>query len=242
MLRSIVRSLAVAATLALPALASAQPDGSLAPFRRAPRSYLGINFTVGQPLGQFSDFIDNGYGVSGNFVYNFDEHGVAGLRIDGTYLNYGNEKKRACLSTTIGCRVTVDVNTSNNIVMFGVGPQISVPSGPIQPYLAGTVGLTYFFTESSVEGTSDSSPFAQTTNQDFATFGWTGIGGVRIPVHPGRQPVMIDFGVRYNGNGKAEYLRKGSIVDNPDGSITVNRIRSDANLLTYHVGVVIGIR
>ena len=40
---------------------------------------------------------------------------------------------------------------------------------------------------------------------------------------------------------QAEYLREGDIQDNPDGSITLFPVRSDTDLLTFHVGFSVGI-
>ncbi len=55
----------------------------------------------------------------------------------------------------------------------------------------------------------------------------------------GRHPVSLDFSVQSTYNGEAEYLRRGGVRDNPDGSITVFPIRSDANLLSFRVGVAV---
>ena len=237
----LTRSLAVAALALVPAAAQAQLL-TLRDNEFGPRMRFGINFTVAQPLEEFSDYVNTGFGATGSFTYKLDRRGIFGIRLDGGFLQYDNEKKRVCVSSTIGCRVQVDLTTSNNIFVLGIGPELSVPSGFIRPYVSGSVGLAYFFTESSVEGTrNDDQPFASTTNYDDGKLAYTGTAGVLIPVRAGRQPVFIDFGARYHRNGEMRYLRKGSIIDNPDGSITINPIRSEANLLTYHLGVQVGI-
>ena len=41
--------------------------------------------------------------------------------------------------------------------------------------------------------------------------------------------------------GSGEYLREGGIVDNPDGSITLNPIHSEANVVLIQIGVRAGI-
>ncbi len=167
-----------------------------------------------------------------------DRSGALLLRIEGGYLRYGHERKRACL---ISCRITVDVNTDNNIMVFGIGPQLMVPVGFLRPYVTGTAGLSYFFTQSSLEGSNDSSPFAETKNFDDVVFAWTGGGGLQIPVREGLKPILIDLGVRYHKNGEASYLREGSITDNPDGSTTITPIRSQTNFLSIHLGVMFGL-
>jgi hypothetical protein len=48
---------------------------------------------------------------------------------------------------------------------------------------------------------------------------------------------MIDVGARYHGNGEARYLRKGDIIDNPDGSVELDPQQSETNLWTIQLGV-----
>jgi hypothetical protein len=136
--------------------------------------------------------------------------------------------------------VNVDVNTDHDILFAGVGPQISVPAGFFRPYINATAGVSYFFTHSSVSGDNSGENLFDTTNHDDAVFALTGGGGFLIPLSMRRTPVLLDVGATYHRNGEATYLRKGSIVDNPDGSITISPIRSEANFMTYRIGVSIG--
>lgn len=244
-MRSLRPFAALGALLALPAAAGAQilqpPASQPASEVAIPRHSFGLDVTVGQPLGEFSTFINEGYGVGGHYLLRIDRRGILGLRVQGGFLTYGRENNRVCLSTTVGCRIVVDVSTTNNIISGGVGPQLQLPTGPVRPYVAATGGFSYFFTRSSVEGSNEDFDFASTTNQDDGTLAWTGMGGFLIPLRSGREPIMLDLGVRYNGNGRAEYLRRGSIRDLPDGNIEVTPIRSETNLVSYHIGVTVGV-
>jgi len=230
----------LATALALPQVAHAQLFEVQKP-QQPSRAFLGIGLEISQPVGEFDRYVDAGFGVGGHFVWAVDRARVFGIRVGGGFVQYGHERKRVPLSSTIGGRILVDVNTDNNIVTFGVGPQIMVPSGPVRPYVNGSAGLAYFATQSSVEGSANSEPFASTTNFDDATFAWSGGGGLYIPVRHGNRPISIDLGVQYHANGEARYLREGSIEDNPDGSISFSPIRSETNFLIYHIGVSFGI-
>src|SRR5574340_1479763 len=210
--------------LAHPLGAQEAPRG-LVPIQPA-RSWAGIALLFALPQDEFRTYVKNGWGLGLDVEVPVAHSPVFQLRFEGAIVQYGNERKRACLSYTIGCRITVDVNTSNNIILFGVGPQVVVPRGAVRPYLNATAGASYFFTRSSVEGTSDLQPFAESTNFDDFIFSWTGGGGVYIDVRRGRKPIAIDLDARYHGNGRTSYLREGSISDNPDGSITITPIRS----------------
>lgn len=239
--RTFGASVALAAFSATVTTVAAQPDRTRRADTSLPRAYGDITFTVSQPLGAFNDFISEGYGVSGGVVWNLDRDRVFGIRLDGGFVQYDSEKKRACVSTTIGCRIEVDVNTANDIVFAGIGPQITVPAGPVRPYLNATGGFSYFYTHSSVSGRDRYDDQFDTTNHDDAVFALTGGGGILIPLSMRRTPVLLDLGATYHRNGEATYLRRGSITDNPDGTIVVTPIRSEANFITYRIGVSIGV-
>ena len=230
---SVLSAFAATSTLAAQTASVQRSNNTL------PRGYGDINFAVSQPLGAFNDFIGQGYGLTGGFVWNFDKDRVFGLRAEGGFVQYGNERTGICLVT---CRVPVDVNTSNDIAFGGIGPQITVPAGPLRPYLNATAGFSYFFTHSSVSGENDyDNNYFDATNHDDAVFALTGGGGFLIPLSMRRTPILLDLGATFHRNGEATYLRKGSIKDNPDGSIEITPIRSEANFVTYRIGVSIGI-
>ena len=203
------------------------------------RGYGDLNFAVSQPIGDFGDFIGTGYGLTGGFVWNLDRDRVFGIRAEGGFVQYGSETIGGCL---VSCRVPVDVTTSNDIAFGGIGPQISVPVGLFRPYINATAGFTYFFTHSSISDTDeyDSGAYDH-TNHDDIVFALTGGGGVLIPISMRTVPVLLDLGATVHRNGQATYLRKGSIRDLPDGSIVINPIRSEANFVTYKIGISIGI-
>lgn len=219
----------------LPIIAQQAPTGP-------PRFHAGLSGAVAQPVGEFGDYVDVGGGVHGFFRLNLDERGIAGLRLHGGFLNYGNETKRVCLSATVGCRIEVDLTTSNNIFLLGLGPELGLPLGPARLYGGASIGLSWFSTDSNVEGSSDQETFASTTNYSDGGFAWTAGGGIEITIAHARQmPISIDFGLSYQGNGKREYLTEGGITDLPDGSIELDVHRSDADFLLWRLGVSVGI-
>lgn len=209
--------------------------------RRPSGLYAGGSFNYARPQGEFSDFVEQGFGGDVHLLFQPAARGPVGLRLDAGFLTYGHERMRVPLSSTIGGRITVDVNTSNNIAFVGLGPQIGVPDGRLRPYVGGFAGFTYLYTESSVEGRDDDQAFARTTNLDDATFAYGGRAGIYVPLSHGASPVSLDLGVAYLNSGEAEYLREGDIVDNPNGSISFTPSRSDTDLLTFRAGVTVGI-
>jgi opacity protein-like surface antigen len=210
-----------------------------------PRFQGGLSFTAAQPLGAFHQYVDDGIGVGGHALYRVDREGAFALRLDGGYVNYGRETVQLPLSSRPGGgRVGLDVTTTNNIFWLGVGPHLMMPRGPVRPYVNATAGLSYFATLSSVKGRSDGDSFANDTNFDDTRFSWGGGAGVLVPVHrSARTLAFLDIGARYHNNGSdVRYLREGGVRDLPDGSIQLNPIRSRADLVTWHIGVSVGVR
>lgn len=219
--------------LALSTTASPARAQGLRPVRTAD-THLGLAGLLAQPTGEFADYVGLGGGVAAHVVWT--PGGVLGLRADASYLIYGRETRRYQLVPL----VDVDVTTTNQIAGFQLGPQITLGTDAAQVYGFGELGVSYFVTSSSVEGSGNIEPFANTTNFDDVTFATSAGGGVRLRVSHGRVPVALDLGARYLHNGRARYLREGSIVITGN-TVTYTPIESQTNLIIYHLGVTVGL-
>jgi opacity protein-like surface antigen len=235
-------ALAAAAALGCGSLDAAAQEPPPEPERTPPAEqeegptlavYWGLYGDYARAVGEFSDYVRHGGGMSGFAALPLGAGSPLALRADAGVLIYGSERQRMCLGN---CRIQVDVTTTNTILYLNAGPQLIVPAGRVRPYINTAVGLAAFSTGSQVEGSSGSQePFASTTHQNDVTFQWLAGAGVVVPFRPGG--VGLDVSVRYHGNGQVEYLTKGDIQDNPDGSITITPRRSQANLLTFRIGI-----
>ena len=217
---------------ALPAEAQRRPD---------PVGTFGLGFLGADPQGAMGRVVDDGWGGQLYGTWPLDRSGRVRIRGDLGFLIYGHERQRLCFGGQVGCRIEVDLNTTNSIAFGGLGPEVVLATGAVQPYLNGSVGFSWFATTSSISGSEDFDDFANTTNFSDAVLAWRYGGGLRIRVADGRRPVWIDLGLERHENGVAEYLTRGDIQDNPDGSITVFPTRSEADLLAFRLGVTIGI-
>jgi hypothetical protein len=241
-MRYSTRTALMLAMLLAPAVATAQvfsvdrdDDREPVGTRRSP-VLAGISFTYAVPQAEFRNNVRQGFGGDGNVHFKLDRRGIASLGAELGFLTYGRETQRVPLSNTIGGRINVDLTTSNNIFWMGLGPQFVVPSGPVRPYVNGTAGFAFFWTESSVRGRWDDEDFASTNNYDDLTFAWTGGAGILIPVGASRQGA-IDFGVRYHGNGNTRYLKRGDIIDLPNGNVQLRINEGETPLLMWRLGV-----
>jgi opacity protein-like surface antigen len=229
----LVRGMAVMAALAS-AASGAQAQNNW----ESPDAFVDLTFFGVEPVGEFARNVDGGWGLGIGGRFPMDSRGILSMRADAGFINYGHERFRQC---SVTCRVGLDVETNNNILFLGVGPELAAPLGPIRPYVGVEGGLGYFVTSSSIGGDRNYNSFASSTNFDDAVFQWRGRGGIQFRLSGGRTPVFLDLGGEYHRNGIAEYLREGDIVDEPDGSVTLFTTRSEANLWTFRLGVSIGV-
>lgn len=202
---------------------------------------LDVGAQVARPIGDFRTNVKDAWGIGAAVRHHFRRFRPLGLRGDVAFLNYGNERKRVPLSPSIN-RVLVDMTTSNNIAIFSGGPELTLTSGPIHPYAYGFAGYSYFYTESSVGSDDNGDAFARSTNfgdGGLAT-GWG--GGVRVPLRVRRADIAIDAGARRTINGTRNYLRRGDIRDQPDGSMQFNSRTTDADFWQFQLGASLSFR
>ena len=201
----------------------------------------GAGFVIALPQGDFGNAVDAGYGGQLFGTFNVTGNGLLRLRFDAGWLQYGSEKFQGCFSRTVGCRVKVDVVTTNQIGFLSAGPELMLPSGFVRPYVNGGLGLTYFTTASHVPGGQEA--IASTDHLEDGVFAVSGGAGLYIPIALSKTaPLAIDLSARYYHNGRASYLREGDIRDNPDGTISFEPRRTEADLITLQLGVSVGFR
>lgn len=216
-----------------------------APAIHAQHLQASINFLLGQPQNEFQDNVEDlGFGLGGNFGYHFGTSPIM-IGAEVQYMIYGSQTRREPFNDNIP-DVTVEVETSNNILLFHALARLQSPSGTFRPYLDGLLGLNYFFTETSVRDEDGfDEPIASSTNQEDVALSYGAGGGVMLQVHKSRHPetggvrlreVLIDFRIRYLFGGEATYLKEGSITVN-NGQLAIDALRSRTDLLTYQLGV-----
>lgn len=226
-----LRRIGLGGALAIGALA-ATAGAADAQARYGPGGAVYLNFVVADALGDFGYAIDRGYGVEVGAGLPIAADGHLRLRLDGGFSVYGLERVTYC---EFGCRVGSTVTTANSIFYGGIGPEIVFGSGKIRPYVHGSAGLSWFVTSSSLDDRGGFGPRLDTTNFSDTVVSWRAGGGIRFAV--GRGPVFIDLGATLHDNQFATYLTNGDIVDNPDGTVTLLPNYSDADLLSFKMGV-----
>jgi hypothetical protein len=188
------------------------------------------------PQGEFGRFVRTGFAGSAHAVVGLETSNTLAIRFEGSFANYGRERFSVPTFPTTG-RVWSDVSTTNNVATFGIGPQLQIASGPIQPYVNGFVGMGYFYTTSSVHG-----PWAwgSSLNFDDVRLGYGFGGGLGIALGP-RSNVVLTMDAQYRSHDNVQYLREGGIVDDGFGGVYIDPIISNADFLTFQLGASVGL-
>jgi hypothetical protein len=226
---------ALAASLLIAAApAAAQQEQAVERWR------MGGGVSLLHPQGSFAEAAGVGVGISGHAVYRLDPGGILGIRLGGMAAGYGQDRRRTQLSSTIGGRILVDVVTTNNLAVLGLGPQVELPLVGVRPYLHGQAGIAFLSTDSRIRSAypgSRDERIGMTRHHGSATTALGAGGGVRVPLRMGRTPATVELGVAGLRTGEVEYLGRDDIVDNPDGSITLHPRRDRVEALTYSLGI-----
>ena len=228
----------VEVTLAIGALFSFS-GSSEAQRPEGPIGFVGLSFVAANAVGDLGSFVDQGYGLQLEGAAPVTAGGHLRLRADLGFLIYGLERQQLC-DGWFGCRVGPDLTTTNSIFYGGIGPELALTTGVIEPYINASAGLSYFVTTSSLDDNDGLGPYLETTNYSDLVYAWKAGAGIRLRVGNGRRPVFLDFGVERHDNGVANFLTVGDIVDYDDGSIDVFPNRSEADLVTFRLGVSVG--
>jgi hypothetical protein len=205
---------------------------------------------IGSPQGDFSQKVDHtGIGIGGYFGVLIPNSPVM-IGGDLGFLIYGNEDRKEPFSTTIP-DVTVDVETSNNIVLGHLLLRVQAPVGAIRPYADGLFGFNYLFTQTRIENEKGfNEEIASSTNFDDFTLSYGFGGGLQIRVYDGTKKInqnpqkrnitaaFIDLRIRYMNGGEAEYLKEGSIR-REGGDVAYDVEQSTTDLFIFQIGAVL---
>ena len=205
---------------------------------------VDVNLLLGFPQGEFKEHVDQlGFGADIFAGIGLGRTPVVfGIEFGG--MIYGYERRNEPFSTTIP-DVTVDVETSNNILLGHFVLRLQPASGAVRPYIDGLFGVKYLFTETRIEneGFTGDEPIAVSTNFDDAALSYGAGGGIDIMIVRGRTSdgnkpftLSINLGIRYLLGAEAEYLKEGSIR-RESGRVSYDVKRSKTDLLLPQLGV-----
>ena len=208
------------------------------------RYTVGLAGAYGQPLDEFADNVKRGFGLDGFGTLGLDSQGIFSLKAELGYIRYNRKSEPFLASTGFGY-VELESETTSGVLMLGAGPQLTLPSGPLRPYLGGTIGFARFATNTGIVIPSYASNSGQketlydeTVSSDFI-LSLTASGGLRFELPFMGRGVLADLGVRWHRNGEAEYVSSEGVSYSGTGEPTITATRGEADFLVYRLGIVI---
>jgi hypothetical protein len=221
-----------------PRLAAAQ---SAEPIPRGPRVGrwgVGAGLVYAQSVGALRQNVQGGIGFGGQALFHLDPWGALGLRADFESVGYSQDTQDAPLYGAGGW-FSAQQQTSYNLVVASIGPELALQLGPVRPYVNAAIGFVNFSTSTSLKA-YDGTPLGGWDDfSDYANLKRLG-GGFRIPLPTtiGDQSIMLDVGARYNAGGRTRYLIKGDIVQDPNNPnrVIITPHESEARFWTYRLG------
>jgi hypothetical protein len=232
---SSLKNLCILALIAAPITLGAQEPAPDTLALGVPRVQLGFAIEAGLPTGAFGDRVSEGGAIHGFVRVGLDQQGLVALRLQAGYFGYGDETTRTCLGAGPACRVEVNITTANAILSWGVGPELSLPVGIFRVTGHALIGSSYATTYSG-DRKAGIVPdfFALSEHLGDGGFAWSAGAGLAMPVS---RSASIDLGVTYQAHGTRNYLVRGGITDQPDGSIVMDLQRSSINMFGIRLGM-----
>lgn len=231
---SVVFAALAAVTFSTPA--SAQYGQQSRVFAPPPRWSIGGGFDYAKPVSQFGQNVDHGFGGGGFARVNLDRGGLLSLRLDVDYLSYGHDTQYLPFGY-----YTLQQETSNNVLVATIGPQLTIPLGGPALYANGGIGFGDFYTETSLSDYDTQQTYASQTNYSDNSLVYAVGAGLTIPFSLGNQALAVDLGARYHAIGTTRYLTKGDIQEDPTNpyNVIITPHESDARFMTYRLGLVV---
>lgn len=201
---------------------------------------MDLNFAVGTPQGSFAQQLErNSIGLDIAFTYQVPFtpiHIGAGIG----YQNYGWKQRSTYLEDVPELDLTV--RTTNNIVTPHLLARIEAPYGLMRPFIEGSMGFNYLYTETSLVDDYYDEEIASDVNHDHITTNVGLGGGLKIDLYHGfnedgnYQGISLIIKAKYMLGGNASYLREGDLVRNGN-YIDLNIRESRTDLATFNIGV-----
>ncbi len=219
----------------LSAMAAAEPLASGGGEIKDAPIYIGGELAVGSPLGEFDKNVDTSVGVGVHVGYRLAS--FLSIRFDIAHLIYGSDSWRTTNPSFPG--VSFEMNTENTLTFFGLGPQLTGRLGPLRPFVNLSGGFETLSTSTTLRGNGQEMNVAEDTNfRDYA-WAWGGGAGVHVPI-PAWKGVTVSLGAFYQAGGNAEYVLKGGLRRNGDGTVSPETVESKTGLVRYQLGLTMG--
>jgi hypothetical protein len=210
----------------------------------------GIVATTSPASAQL-EHLAGGYIVSSFPTGDWGEIAGFGLALDGTdVIRMGPEKPLAWRlssgllynfsrtvdvpQSNVGANDRLELETKNWSILFGFGPEFGKRTGPVMPFVYGTVGFDTYWTSSTLQGTVGGSAYEAEHGDSRLSFAWAAGVGVRRRVSEG---VLGEFSVEYRSGSDHRFLLPSEVTAS-GGNVVADRASRVSDQILVRLGTV----
>ena len=161
---------------------------------------------------QSADNVQRGFGLDGFGTIGLDAQGIFSLKAELGYIRY-NRKTEPFFASDGFSTFELESETTSGVLMLGAGPQLTMPTGPLRPYIGGSIGFARFATNTSINVPANSSNTGQketidqqTVSSDFI-LSLAASGGLRFELPFLGRGVLADLARMIAADARARGLR-----------------------------------
>jgi hypothetical protein len=205
---------------------------------RADRIYLEGGYLVGGfPMGDWSKVAGAAMGLEGTNIVRLDASQLFAFRSTlGWEYNFSRTVDVSSSNLAPGDQLAIQ--TSNNTLYFGIGPELSKPSGPARGFIYGTVGFNTNWTNGGLDGTVAGNRYSSNVGATSTVFAWSVGGGLR-KVMKGVPGGKIELSAEYRSGTGHNYLLPDD-VHSSGGSVAWDRKGHAQDQVLVRLGTVYG--
>jgi hypothetical protein len=205
---------------------------------RAERIYLEGGYLVGGfPSGDWSKVAGAAMGLEGTNIVRLDPTQLIAFRSTLGW-EYNFSRTVDVPSSQLAPGDQLAIKTSNNTLYFGIGPELSKPTGPARGFVYATVGFNTNWTNGGLDGTVAGNRYSAKVGATSTVFAWSAGGGLRKTMKgvPGGK---IELSAEYRSGTGHNYLLTDD-VHSAAGNVTWERKGHAQDQILVRLGTVYG--
>ena len=219
-------------------MAVAVLDASVALARtdKSNRIYLAGGYTeAGLPLGDWGKVAGFGLGINATNLTVLNPGKPLAIR-SSLGLLYNFSRTQDVPPANLGPNDKLSLETKNGTLYFGVGPEFGKITGPIDPFVFGTVGFNTYWTSSNLSGTAGGAPYDAKFGDSRIAFAWGAGGGIRKHVAHGE---AVELSVEYRSGTGHMYVLPDQVTTS-GATVNAERKSRSTDQLLLRLGTTLG--
>src|SRR5262245_1544707 len=197
--------------------------------------YMGGGYFVGSiPMGDWGKIAGFGLALDGASVTRMNGKPF-GLR-SNLGLLYNFSRSVDVPSSNLGGTDKLTIETKNWSVFFGLGPEFSMPSKDVTPFIFATVGFDTYWTKSELAGTAFGAPYSAKHGDSRIAFAWAGGLGFRRKLAPGYH---AELSAESRSGIRHDFLLPED-VNTSGGAVNAKRDGHSSDQILIRLGTVFG--